>query len=544
MKWTDSFKKLKLQHYSNKRVSPLVDKPSVIHEEEKPIPVIIVGEEGLTTPDLSENDSFSEKEEEVLFDGDDELTDTDERPLPPLPTDTSLGLKRSITSSKLAIKGQEKLKRAATWLGLASQKVMQSSSQQQLKKKTTKYQSASSLQHFLRLVHTTSNNTSQNNFPAIVDDIGSYNSSSSSLVSEVLEQSLRIQTDQLSQHVNKKTLIAPKRIVYIQVKQIINSASTRDCEYELEIKFNNETLGTKKGYLCKVNKDTSASSILDEPLVFEIEESFELDFLFAARPISPSASIREGLAKLKLMPPSLVSTKQSILPVVSQKKLCFENKEEATNMSRIQLTNNSENNKWLNIELVVDVQVEEILPALVEQFPWAFTTNELSAVPEDEDRTSTLEDAFELPLSQEYCRGGDYLTIYTRGLAHPVWRRFWVTIEDEQLKLYDFSYKGNKEPLYVIPLVPLLSLTKPSFDDYENVGISRKTGLMLYFNKNHAILNEPVRFVEEEGLEGKLFAYADSEQGAIHWRRTLGAYLSHEDRATESDQRIDLRFLW
>lgn len=67
---------------------------------------------------------------------------------------------------------------------------------------------------------------------------------------------------------------------------------------------------------------------------------------------------------------------------------------------------------------------------------------------------------------------------------------------------------------------------------------------MLYFNKNHAILNEPVRFVEEEGLEGKLFAYADSEQGAIHWRRTLGAYLSNEDRATESDQRIDLRFLW
>lgn len=191
MKWTDSFKKLKLQHYSNKRVSPLVDKPSVIHEEEKPIPVIIVGEEGLTTPDLSENDSSSEKEEEVLFDGDDELSDTDERPLPPLPTDTSLGLKRSITSSKLAIKGQEKLKRAATWLGLASQKVMQSSSQQQLEKKTMKYQSASSLQHFLRLVHTASNNTSQNNFPAIVDDIGSYNSSSSSLVSEVLEQSLR-----------------------------------------------------------------------------------------------------------------------------------------------------------------------------------------------------------------------------------------------------------------------------------------------------------------------------------------------------------------
>lgn len=171
---------------------------------------------------------------------------------------------------------------------------------------------------------------------------------------------------------------------------------------------------------CKYNPKRVGNRLTD-PYSSEIEESFELDFLFAARPISPSASIREGLAKLKLMPPSLVSTKQSILPVVSQKKLCFENKEEAAaNMSRIQLTNNSENNKWLNIELVVDVQVEEILPALVEQFPWAFTTNELSAVPEDEDKTSTLEDAFELPLSQEYCRGGDYLTIYTRGLAHPV----------------------------------------------------------------------------------------------------------------------------
>jgi hypothetical protein len=67
---------------------------------------------------------------------------------------------------------------------------------------------------------------------------------------------------------------------------------------------------------------------------------------------------------------------------------------------------------------------------------------------------------------------------------------------------------------------------------------------MLYFNKNHAVLNEPVRLVEEEGLEGKVFLYTDSEQGAVHWRRALGAYLLSDNRAAESDERIDLRFLW
>lgn len=180
-KWTDPFKRLKLQHHS-KRVSPFIveKKEKKDTTVETPIP-IIVGEEVLTndsTPDLSlNNDSIpssimeeeaSIKEEFIDGDADDEAgdygdddtsEDEDEyfpdlsmimdRPLPPLPVE-SVGLKRAMTTSKIATKGQEQLKRATTWLGLAGQKIKQATPQvQQLGQKITK--SSTSFHNLLRL---------------------------------------------------------------------------------------------------------------------------------------------------------------------------------------------------------------------------------------------------------------------------------------------------------------------------------------------------------------------------------------------------------
>jgi hypothetical protein len=126
-----------------------------------------------------------------------------------------------------------------------------------------------------------------------------------------------------------------------------------------------------------------------------------------------SSSIKDGLSKLGFWTKPV---KEEVLPVVGHKKFSFE-KDSNQDLSRFKLIN--PDSRLFNIEVLVDVREEEILPALVEQFPWAFTTNALSAVPVDEDDNLTA-DPFQLPLSQDYCRGGDYLTIYTRGLAHPV----------------------------------------------------------------------------------------------------------------------------
>ena len=102
----------------------------------------------------------------------------------------------------------------------------------------------------------------------------------------------------------------------------------------------------------------------------------------------------------------------------------------------------------------------------------------------------------------------------------------------------------------IISLNALLSVGKPSLDDCENVGIARKTGIMLQFNRTSAVLSEPVRLESDEGLDGKAYVYGDSEQNTIHWRRTLSAYVSSDEASRKVEAHnhnqggVDLRFLW
>jgi hypothetical protein len=97
--------------------------------------------------------------------------------------------------------------------------------------------------------------------------------------------------------------------------------------------------------------------------------------------------------------------------------------------------------------------------------------------------------------------------------------------------------------LSIIPLAPLILVGKPSLDDCENVGIARKTGIMLQFDRSSAMLTEPVRLDSDEGLDGKAYLYGDTEQNTIHWRRAISAYVSDESR-TATKEGVDLRFLW
>ncbi|CEP17496.1 hypothetical protein [Parasitella parasitica] len=529
--------------------------------------------------------------------------ESEQRPLPPLPnteeselavsnnsielcSKTSI-LKRhaTIKMTRAASKGQVHLKRAATWLG---QKMLLASPQLQNfgLLVSQKYHSVTGFggNALLRL----SNSSHLGNFPPAVSISAS---SSNSDVAGFEEQKqkqqqqqdkklrfreeliygtdaehfayLRSQLEQknlscskrASNTISKRTFVTPKRIMYCRVMQIINLASTRDCDYELHVQLNNVTLASKRGVLRKIDKHVSADRPYDEALVFQVEEPFSLNFVVAAR--HTNTVFREGLAKMGIWPlqkSELIAPKTlPNLPIVGYTCLNFENKMDVLDqgVSRCRLSKpvDKSSNRWLNLELLIDIKVEEVLPAVVHRFPWSYTTNECPSSSYESIDEDIISDPKELLLSQKHCQQGDYLTIYTRGMAHPTWKRYWVVMEENQLVLNDFTFKDTKHPLSIIPLTPLLSVGKPTLDDCENVGIARKTGIMLQFKRTNAVLSKPVRLESDEGLEGKAYVYGDNEQNTIHWRRALSAYVSSDETARISEINnneggVDLRFLW
>ncbi|KAI8092246.1 uncharacterized protein B0P05DRAFT_525436 [Gilbertella persicaria] len=548
-------------------------------------------DDSLSTPSLSIS-SFSEQDTTEL-DWLQELSQTcpnlssvvdtsfDDRPLPPLPltkqqkeasshssySSTSLELQSrtsyfkrhaAIKMTRAASKGQIQLKRAATWLGLAGQKLLASPQVQSLGLYVSqKYHSASenvllrltqSYGHNLNHLTTGKRPQEKEKPPQLSNDI-IYGTDSDHCAFIKNQLKLKASPEKKTKYsVNKRKFIAPKRIMYCRVMQIINLASTRDCDYELHVQLNNVTMATKRGVLRKIEKNASADRPYDEALVFEIQEPFSLNFVVAAR--HTNTIFRDGLAKMGIWPLTNDKTeKETKLPIAGYICLNFENKMDVLDqgVSRFRLTKPVDKsfNRWLNIELLIDIKVEEILPAVVHRFPWSYTTSQHSALSYESVEEDIVSNPKELITSQQHCQQGDYLTIYTRGRGHPTWKRYWVVKEEHQLALYDFSFKDTKEPLSIIPLAPLMAVAKPSLDDCESVGLSRKTGIMLQFNRSSAILTEFVRLESDEGLEGKAYIFGDSEQHTIHWRRTLSAYVSDQTRDTvTSKEGVDLKFLW
>lgn len=156
-----------------------------------------------------------------------------------------------------------------------------------------------------------------------------------------------------------------------------------------------------------------------------MEEPFSLNFIVAAR--HTNSVLRDSLAKIGLWPTSTAAQKPndstSELPVAGFACLNFENKMDILDqgVSRFRLTKpvDKSSNRWLNIELLVDIKIEEVLPAVMNRFPWSYTTNEQSAISYQSCENITCNDS-ELAVSQSHCRQGDYLTFYTRRMAHPV----------------------------------------------------------------------------------------------------------------------------
>lgn len=151
-----------------------------------------------------------------------------------------------------------------------------------------------------------------------------------------------------------------------------------------------------------------------------MQEPFSLNFIVAAR--HTNTVIREGLAKMGIWPLALPKPSTHELPVAGFTCLNFENKMDVLDqgVSRFRLTKpiDKSANRWLNIELLIDIKVEEVLPAVVHRFPWSYTTH--SAVSYQSTEEDIISDPRELSISQSHCRQGDFLTLYTRGMAHPV----------------------------------------------------------------------------------------------------------------------------
>jgi hypothetical protein len=105
--------------------------------------------------------------------------------------------------------------------------------------------------------------------------------------------------------------------------------------------------------------------------------------------------------------------------------LTFESKQNTQHhgITRFKLTKADEQRKtfstWFHVELVVDLKVIEELPETVQKFPWAYTLTEPVASQGQPD--AILQDPAQVQLSLQHCVSGDYLTLYTRGIAHPVY---------------------------------------------------------------------------------------------------------------------------
>lgn len=112
--------------------------------------------------------------------------------------------------------------------------------------------------------------------------------------------------------------------------------------------------------------------------------------------------------------------------------LTFESKQDTQHhgITRFKLTKADEQRKtfstWFHVELVVDMKVIEALPDTVQKFPWASTLTDPIACQDQPD--PILQDPAQVQLSQQHCVAGDYLTLYTRGIAHPVRKSFFASL--------------------------------------------------------------------------------------------------------------------
>ncbi|KAI9282234.1 hypothetical protein BY458DRAFT_497586 [Sporodiniella umbellata] len=353
-------------------------------------------------------------------------------------------------------------------------------------------------------------------------------------------QSLKIQTAGCLSPLSDRQARGTGQI-HCRVMQMINTASDKSCDYTLSVYLNGERHAVQTGCLSKTEKNMSAARPQEEPMQLNGEGPFELTFQVAAR-YTPSR-FQHGLAKL-----GWTRQPQGPLPTVGHAVLQCQAPLQNASVMRFKLIQVDRLACPIAIELVVDLRRVKELPASVIKFPWAYHLKQSALwTCQSLGNSTLLKDPALVLRSRQQCAAGDYLTLYTRGSAHPAWKRFWVTLDCDRLNLFDFTYKASKKPVGCLPLASLVSVAKPSMDDCENVGMARKVGIMLQFDPTRVSLSNPTACLDTESLplEGKSFVYCDDESKAHHWRRALVAHTTTLITQEKGDKvSMDFRFLW
>jgi hypothetical protein len=182
----------------------------------------------------------------------------------------------------------------------------------------------------------------------------------------------------------------------------------------------------------------------------EVEEPFSLTFIVSAQ--HTNTLLRDGLAKMGIWPISGASEEMEqvddALPVVGYTHLNFANKMDILDhgVSRFRLTKSSERqSRGLDIELLIDIKIEDIHPGVMRRFPWS-SVHHNASTPLDEVMQELIRDPIVTKRSQDHCTSGDYLTIYTRSVAHPV--SCTVIVSSIWVHLYFLYRLGNVTGLF------------------------------------------------------------------------------------------------
>ncbi|KAI9244739.1 hypothetical protein EDC94DRAFT_629279 [Helicostylum pulchrum] len=110
----------------------------------------------------------------------------------------------------------------------------------------------------------------------------------------------------------------------------------------------------------------------------------------------------------------------------------------------------------------------------------------------------------------------DFITAYVRTSMVPRWDRFWGILRGVQFELYDFEYKENRPPLYIIPLDNFISAFDPSEEDDEEIRIDiGARGIALQFSEK-AVHKHERRWMLDD-LECRMYLLPESSAAAREW---------------------------
>ncbi|RCH77824.1 Protein tyrosine phosphatase type IVA 1, partial [Rhizopus stolonifer] len=100
------------------------------------------------------------------------------------------------------------------------------------------------------------------------------------------------------------------------------------------------------------------------------------------------------------------------------------------------------------------------------------------------------------------------------------WERFWGVLHATQFELYDFEYKGNRPPLYVIPLDQFVNVSSIEEDEDDHLADIGSRGLVLEFTSK-ALDKEERRLFSERESGCRMFLLPESTASAREWKDKL-----------------------